>query len=131
MEEALRGRPGVGAIALRLADARRIAPPLLSGSSHETMKLNHVGIVTRDLVATGASYQRTLGLEPLSEVLEDPLQKVRAQFWRDAGGSVVELIEPTGPDSPIWREAQKGGGLNHLCYETPDLEQTIREATGQ
>ena len=87
------------------------------------MKLHHVGIVVKDLASYGDAYAGVLGLEADSGIIYDPVQKVRAQFWKDARGSVLELIEPASPDSPVWRERQKGGGLNHLCYEVADIEQ--------
>ena len=95
------------------------------------MKLNHVGIVVRSLLQQGEAYRRILGMEPESDIILDPLQNVRAWFWKDRQGGRVELLEPTGPESPIWRESQKGGGLHHLCYETPDLDASIQEALQQ
>jgi methylmalonyl-CoA/ethylmalonyl-CoA epimerase len=92
------------------------------------MRLHHVGVVVKDLVQQGEAYRSLLGMAPDSEVILDPLQSVRARFWRDPHGAIVELLEPTGPESPIWRESQKGGGLHHLCYETPDLDQAIHAA---
>ena len=93
------------------------------------IKLHHVGIVVKDLAAQGQSYQDQLGLTADTEVFHDPIQNVRVQFWKDAGGgSLIELIEPVDANSPAWREAQKGGGLNHLCYETSDFDRTIHEA---
>jgi methylmalonyl-CoA/ethylmalonyl-CoA epimerase len=92
------------------------------------MKLHHVGIVVKDLASYGDAYAGVLGLEADSGIIYDPVQKVRAQFWKDARGSVLELIEPASPDSPVWRERQKGGGLNHLCYEVADIEQQLRDA---
>ena len=92
------------------------------------MKLHHVGIVVKDLVSYGEAYASLLGLVADSEVIYDPVQKVRAQFWRDERDSVVELIEPASPDSPAWRERQKGGGLNHLCYEVENIDQQILDS---
>ena len=37
----------------------------------------------------------------------------------------IELIEPTGEDSPIMNFINKGGVLNHICYETSDIENTV------
>jgi methylmalonyl-CoA/ethylmalonyl-CoA epimerase len=92
------------------------------------MKLHHVGIVVKEIAAYGELYARLLGLTADSEVFHDPIQDVRVQFWRDERRSLLELIEPVGPDSPVWRDAQKGGGLNHLCYETTDIEHTVAES---
>src|ERR1700678_481367 len=92
------------------------------------MQLHHVGIVVKELASCGTAYAQLLGLVADSEVIHDPIQKVRAQFWRDDRGTLLEIIEPDGPESPAWREAQKGRPLNHLCYETADIEQTVRDS---
>lgn len=95
------------------------------------MKLHHVGIVVDDLRTHGEGYRRHLGMEEASEIFEDPIQRVRLQFWRDPSGSLLELIEPNGPDSPVRKALQKGGGLNHLCYEVADLEAQVRTSLEQ
>ena len=95
------------------------------------MILNHVGIVVKNLEEQGEAYRRMLGLTPTSGIIEDPLQHVQARFWKDPRGAVVELIAPLGPESPAWRAAQKGGGLDHLCYETPELDTFLAEAVEQ
>lgn len=92
------------------------------------MKLHHVGIVVKNLATAGEAYARLLGSVEDSPIFHDPLQKVRVQFWRDERGQLLELIEPAAPDSPVWRDAQKGGGLNHLCYETSNIEETIEQS---
>jgi methylmalonyl-CoA/ethylmalonyl-CoA epimerase len=95
------------------------------------MKLHHVGVVVKDLASYGDAYGRLLGLTSDSEVFHDPLQKVHIQFWRDARGSLLELIEPASEDSPVWRDAKKGGGLNHLCYEVADMDKQIEQSVQQ
>ncbi len=91
------------------------------------MKLHHVGIVVKDLASYVDSYTR-FGLVADSPVFHDPLQKVHLQFLRDERGSLLELIQPASTDSPVWRESQKGGGLNHLCYEVEDIEKQVQES---
>lgn len=92
------------------------------------MKLQHVGIVVRDLAAYGEAYACTLGLIPDSEIVCDPIQDVRIQFWRDINGGIsLELIEPASPSSPVCRALAKGGGLNHLCYEVGDIEAQVQQ----
>ena len=91
------------------------------------MKLHHIGIVVKDLASYVEPYTR-FGLIAHSPVFHDPLQKVHLQFWRDERGSLLELIEPASEDSPVWRESQKGGGLNHLCYEVEDIEKQVQES---
>jgi methylmalonyl-CoA/ethylmalonyl-CoA epimerase len=93
------------------------------------MRLHHTGVVVRDIRAHGERYSSTLGLSAKTEIFHDPIQKVRVQFWGgEDSDSLVELIEPTGEDSPVWRAARNGGGPEHLCYETADIESTLQQA---
>ena len=90
------------------------------------MRLHHIGIVVEDLTSYGESYRTRLGMREESRIFEDPIQKVRIQFWGDGLGPLVELIEPCGSDSPVDKALQKGGGLNHLCYEVEDLDKQVQ-----
>ena len=92
------------------------------------MRLHHVGIVVNDLASYGEAYKTLLGLRQASAIFEDPIQRVRLQFWKDAHGHLLELIEPAATDSPVRKALQKGGGLNHLCYEVDDMDQEVRRA---
>ncbi len=92
------------------------------------MKLHHIGIVVKELAAQGDAYAGTLGAVPCSPVIHDPIQKVNVRFWKDENGALIELIEPASQDSPVWRDSQKGGGLNHLCYETENIERQVEES---
>ena len=96
------------------------------------MKLHHIGIVVKSLERTGEEFGRRLDLEKRSEIIEDPLQLVKLQFWASTGDTTeIELIEPCGSDSPAYGALQHGGGLNHLCYEVPDIEASVRQARRQ
>jgi methylmalonyl-CoA/ethylmalonyl-CoA epimerase len=75
-------------------------------------------------------FRETLGAR-IGAVVEDPLQRVRLCFAEFDGGR-VELIAPLGEDSPITRIlAGSGGGLYHLCYETPDLDTEFKRLHAQ
>jgi methylmalonyl-CoA/ethylmalonyl-CoA epimerase len=58
----------------------------------------------------------------------DPLQKVRVTFFqgRNPTDPLIELIEQGGPESPVARFVERGGGIHHLCYEAKDLESPLR-----
>ena len=44
------------------------------------------------------------------------------------GDSRVELLEPTGADTPVGRFlARRGPGMHHIALASPDLEATLRE----
>ena len=43
-----------------------------------------------------------------------------------AGESLVELLEPLTPDSPIGKfVAKRGPGIHHLCFAVDDLDGTL------
>ena len=93
------------------------------------MRLHHTGVVVSDIKAHGEKYSSALGLSAKTEILHDPIQKVRVQFWGgEESDSLIELIEPTGEDSPVWRASRKGGGPEHLCYETADIERVVQQS---
>ena len=100
-----------------------VAPPV---------RLHHVGIVVPDMAQACASYVGRFGFEVLSDVIHDPLQTAYVQFLRMPGDSTyVELVAPDGPASTLANALKKGGGLNHLCYVTPDLAGSIAAMTAE
>jgi methylmalonyl-CoA/ethylmalonyl-CoA epimerase len=67
----------------------------------------------------------------VSPVYEDPIQRVRVAFVEVPPGTLIELVEPLGMDSPVGRIiGSPRGGLYHLCYEVDDLEEEIHRFRG-
>lgn len=96
------------------------------------VRLHHVGIAVQAIDGIGRAAMEQLRLRPLTPVYADPLQRVKVQFWGDESGSTcIELVEPDGADSPVTRAVEKGGGLNHLCYEVENIETVRAEALRQ
>ncbi len=90
------------------------------------MRIHHVGIAVRSLRAAVPIFERLLGRGPDSEeaVAE---QKVRVAIFK-LGESRVELLEATGPDSPIALFiAKRGEGVHHLTLSVPDLAKALRD----
>ena len=86
--------------------------------------VHHVGIVVPDIRSASEHYQQVLGYSPEGEICLEESQSVYVQFLR-LGAQRIELIEPVGKSSPVYAFLQRGGGLNHLCYESDDLEASI------
>lgn len=72
-------------------------------------------------------FANTLALEWKEHIIYDPLQFVNVSFLHSNGASqsMVELVEPVGPRSPVRKFAEAGGGLHHICYEVDDLKSRI------
>jgi methylmalonyl-CoA/ethylmalonyl-CoA epimerase len=91
------------------------------------LSLHHVGHVVRSIDDFLSRWRLALGVVPASEIVEDPIQQVKAVFVSlpPEGSVQFELIEPAGPKSPVRNFAERGGGLHHMCFEVDDLEQQL------
>jgi methylmalonyl-CoA epimerase len=80
----------------------------------------HLGVAVPSLAAGLALYRDLLGFEQEFEE-EVPSEGVRVAGL-DAGGTVIELLEPTRDDSPVGRFlSRRGPGLHHIAIEVKDL----------
>ena len=86
--------------------------------------LDHVAILVADLDAAVKLYREVYGLAaPEIEVV--PTEKVRVAIFGQGAGR-IELVSPTGPDSPMAKALERRGeGLHHVCLEVPDIEQAM------
>lgn len=84
------------------------------------MKIDHIGIVVRDIQEALQVYESALAL-PLDEVVEVPDQHVRVAFL-PVGDTNVELVQPTSGDTGTARFLEKRGeGVHHICLEVDDI----------
>jgi methylmalonyl-CoA/ethylmalonyl-CoA epimerase len=89
------------------------------------LRLDHVGIAVRS-IAEARRIWEALGLS-LDGEEEVAGQAVRVGFLQ-LGETRLELLEPTGPDSPIARHLdRRGPGLHHLCVSVPDIRAAMAE----
>jgi len=92
-------------------------------------RIDHVAIIVRDIEQALTFYRDTLGIEP-SEVKEVPTEQVRIAFlpMGGPGGSEIELIEPTTPDSSLSKFLDKRGeGMHHICLEVENIDAALQE----
>ncbi|HEX7579412.1 MAG TPA: methylmalonyl-CoA epimerase [Thermoanaerobaculia bacterium] len=79
----------------------------------------HLGIAVQSLEKDGRFFDLLGLIESHRE--EVASQKVMASF-RPVGGSSLELLEPTAPDSPIAKALEKRGpGVHHVCLDVDDV----------
>jgi methylmalonyl-CoA/ethylmalonyl-CoA epimerase len=88
--------------------------------------LDHVGIAVGQLSEALTFYGEALGLA--LETSEDVAsQSVRVHFL-PAGGTKLELLEGTSPESAIARFVQRRGpGLHHVCFRVDDIASALAE----
>lgn len=84
-------------------------------------RLEHVGVATTDAAAVADVFHALFGRRPYKQEFVDA-EHVRTHFI-EAGGTKIELLETTEPDSAIGRFLDRHGpGLHHLAFEVDDLD---------
>ncbi|ULR41011.1 methylmalonyl-CoA epimerase [Thermus sp. NEB1569] len=88
------------------------------------MRLHHVGIAVENLEEAKARYG-LLGFGVVAEG-EVAAQGVRVALLRGEGETLLELLAPLGPDTPVGRFlAKRGPGLHHLAFATSRIEEEL------
>ena len=90
-------------------------------------RIDHVAIIVHNIEQALAFYRDILGITP-REIKEVPTEQVRIAFlpMGGPGGSEIELIEPTNPDSSLARFLEtRGEGLHHICLQVDDIDASL------
>src|SRR5919112_6634390 len=88
------------------------------------MRVDHIGIATRSIEEALSFWRDALGLEVKhTETVEE--QGVRVAML-PAGEPRVELLEPTGPASPVAKFLEKRGpGIHHVAVRVPNIRSAL------
>lgn len=89
------------------------------------IRLDHIGIAVNNL-DDGEKFWRLLGLIPEGDDEEVIDQGVITRFIpiaeTEQKPALIELLEPTGDDTPIGKFiAKRGVGIQQICFEVEDL----------
>ena len=91
-----------------------------------TLAVHHVGVAVPSIDDALTFYRDKLGLA-LKDQMELSDRQLKVAFV-EAENVLIELLEPTDPDTPVARFLERRGpGLHHLCFGTPDIAQHLRE----
>jgi methylmalonyl-CoA/ethylmalonyl-CoA epimerase len=88
--------------------------------------IHHLGVAVTDLDEAIATYERLFGarVERRDSLASQGVEAVSLLV----GEGRVELLAPTGDDTPVGRFlARRGPGMHHVALETDDVERAIRE----
>ena len=87
-----------------------------------TLGIHHVGIAVRDLASAVERYRVLVGAEVDHEAVV-PEQGVHAVALRAGPGPLIELLAPTGADTPVGRFLdRRGEGMHHVAYEVRGIQ---------
>jgi methylmalonyl-CoA/ethylmalonyl-CoA epimerase len=87
-------------------------------------RVDHIGVAVEDLDASLELYERDYGMKLVHRetVTEQGVEAVLL----DVGENHIELLAPTGPDTPVGKFlAKKGPGMHHVAYQVEDIEATL------
>src|SRR6266850_4017609 len=92
----------------------------------KAMKIDHIGIATRQLEEGLAVWRDALGLR-INSTEEIAEQGVRVAMLA-VGETHVELLEALTPDSPVGKFlAKRGPGIHHIALEIDDIAASLAE----
>ena len=92
------------------------------------MKIHHEGYLTKNIHASEKAFL-DLGYHIETPAMFDSFRKINIVFMKNEDYR-VELIEPIGPESPIYSLLKKYKNTPyHFCYEVTDLEKTVEALT--
>jgi methylmalonyl-CoA epimerase len=87
-------------------------------------RVDHIGVAVEDIDASLELYERDYGMTLVHRetVAEQGVEAVLL----DVGENHIELLAPTGPDTPVGKFiAKKGPGMHHVAYQVDDIEATL------
>lgn len=87
------------------------------------MLLDHIGIVVADLADGKEHFSEALGIRRWTNIFEDTVNNVWAQFGEDQSGTCFELLAPLNAASPISSALTKRAAiLNHVAFLVTSIE---------
>jgi methylmalonyl-CoA/ethylmalonyl-CoA epimerase len=98
-------------------------------------RIDHVGIAVHDLEKSVAWYESNFGLTVVAQEVNEEQGVHEAMLLvhdGSTGGSHVQLLEPTRPDSPIGKYlARNPEGMHHIAYGVDDVQAVMDEIAGK
>jgi methylmalonyl-CoA epimerase len=111
----------------RFAEIEKVLSELPAADLPLSEGLDHIGLAVESLEESLPLYRDLLGLPLLYEetVASDGVRVAVLEL----GGGHLELLEPTGPDSPVGRFLEKRGpGIHHVAMRVKNCATAIAAA---
>ena len=90
--------------------------------------IDHIGIATKS-IDSALPFWKTLGFKVSGGGIVKE-QGVEVRYMQNMSDTRIELLEPTGSDTPVGRFIERRGeGIQQLAISVPDIEETIKKLT--
>jgi methylmalonyl-CoA/ethylmalonyl-CoA epimerase len=97
----------------------------------DDLRMDHIAIAVRSVDAAADKLSGLLGYTRTTEKVTNTRQRVNVLFLGKPGSLPIKLIEPSDADSPLSEFVRKGGGLHHVCFKVPDVENACAELSAR
>ena len=91
------------------------------------LNFHHVAIVVESIAESLGHYAELFGNENISDVITVTSQKVKVCFVKISEGSFIELVEPIGEDSVVFKLLKKRTTYYHIAYKVKDIHQMVEQ----
>jgi methylmalonyl-CoA/ethylmalonyl-CoA epimerase len=89
-------------------------------------RINHIGIVVRDLSEALKAYSIGFGSEA-AEIVEIPEAQLKVSVIKTENAE-VELLEYQNRELPLVKSLRGDkAGINHVCYEVEEMEEALKK----
>lgn len=88
-------------------------------------KIDHIGIVVKDLEEGKKMFSAGLGFKMISEEVSEEFNCKIAFF--PCGEVLLELVQPIGPGPSQEFLDKCGGGIHHICYKVADINKALKK----
>lgn len=95
------------------------------------MVIDHIGIAVKSLERAIEHWESAFGYRQLTGIVTNTRQKVRVVFLAKEHSLTVKLIEGTDCAAPVYKFAQRGGGLHHLCFRCARLDEEMTKLSAK
>jgi methylmalonyl-CoA/ethylmalonyl-CoA epimerase len=91
-------------------------------------QIDHVGIACQDLRTAIAFYESVFDVTVASREVhwDQGVREAMLRLGAGPGGSWIQLLEPTGPDTPVGKFlARRGPGIHHVGYRVANIGEAL------
>lgn len=89
------------------------------------LEFHHVGIVVESIENAIIHYSALFGTESISNVYKIASQKVNVCFVKVGINSFIELVEPIGEESQVFKLLKKRVSYYHVAYKVNQIEEAV------
>ena len=101
------------------------------GEAADTHSMFHLGYVVRDMAIAVRKWQG-IGAQIIVPPTVDPIQNVICALLSYKSAVPIELVSPAdGGANPLASRLAKGGGLDHICLFSDDVEADLFTAVAE